>query len=108
MQKPVWKEFEQEITTRADKDYHITKDLKQIIEEECVIRRRELLQTRAEVVAAVEREREERVKENTEQRTLMTKAMRELKVTVDEEPSSWFGWGKSYPPKETEAQKETR
>jgi len=104
----LWKELEQEITTRADKDYHITKDLKQIIEEECVIRRRELLQTRAEVVAAVEREREERVKENTEQRTLMTKAMRELKVTVDEEPSSWFGWGKSYPPKETEAQKETR
>jgi len=94
---------------------HITKDLKQSIDEECAIRRRELLQTRAEVVGAVEREREERVKENTEQRTMMTKAMRELKVTVEDEPSSWFGWGNkanrtsaAYPPQETEGPKEAK
>jgi len=111
----LWTELTQEINTRAEKDMHITKDLKQSIDEECAIRRRELLQTRAEVVGAVEREREERVKENTEQRTMMTKAMRELKVTVEDEPSSWFGWGNkanrtsaAYPPQETEGPKEAK
>jgi len=88
----LWRGLEQEVDTRAEKDHHITKEFKQTLEEECAIRRRELLHTRAEIVAAVEREREERVKENTLQRTMMTKAMRELKVNVDEEPSSsWFG-----------------